>query len=77
MFFNNWKIYFLVFAETLYERTCRSDGWSVGWLVTPYISRTKHIQKEMEIRAEPPWPGGVHRPFFFALKIDLETFFFF
>ena len=26
-----------------------------------YISRTKHIQNEMEIRAEPHWPGGVHR----------------
>ena len=38
----------------------------VGWSVTPYISRNKDIQKEMEIRAEPPWPGGVHRPQIFG-----------
>ena len=40
----------------------RLVGWSVGWSVTPCISETKHTHTEMEIRAEAPWPGGVHRP---------------
>jgi len=35
-----------------------------------YISRTKYIQNEMEIRAEPHWPGGVHMP----KKINLSKF---
>jgi hypothetical protein len=35
-----------------------------------YISRTKHIQNEMEIRAEPHWPGGAHMP----KKINLSKF---
>ena len=35
-----------------------SVGWMDGWSVTPYISRNKDIQKEMEIREEPPWPEG-------------------
>ena len=48
----------------------RLVGRLVGWLVGPLcISRTKHIQKEMEIRAEPPWAGGVHGLFFLATPI--------